>query len=138
MRKTISSFLITAVFGLAGTLVMAQDQVPSNPSQANGPVEARQGHRQLDPSVQARHMAKRLKLSADQQSQVAGILAAQRDQVTSLRSDASLSREDRYARMQSIRGESESKIRALLTDDQKQSFDQMEQQRRDRQQNHKS
>ena len=43
--------------------------------------------------------------------------------------DQSLSREDRRARMQSIRQDSQTKIEAVLNDQQKQKFEAMQQER---------
>ncbi len=137
MKKTMVGFVIAGVLGVTGSLVMAQDQTPASPAQSNRSDQTQQRSHVVDPAVQAQHMAKRLNLTSDQQTQVLNVLTAQQDQVKSVRSDSSLSRDDRHAKMQSIRTDSESKIRALLTDDQKQRFDQMQQQRRDRQASHK-
>lgn len=137
MKRRVSGLVVTAVFGLAGSFAMAQDPPQPNASPANAPVQsdaAHTRHRQhaIDPDLQAQHMAKRLKLTPEQQSQVVTILTAQRDQAAGLRQDTSLSKEDRQAKMAALRTDSQSKIRALLTDDQKTSFDQMQQQRHDR------
>lgn len=138
MKKTMIGFVVAGVLGVTGSLVMAQDQTPASPTQADGSDQTRQRTHVVDPAVQAQHMAKRLNLTSDQQTQVLNVLTAQQDQVKGLRGDSSLSREDRHVKMQSIRADSQSKIRALLTDDQRQRFDQMQQQRRDRQASHKS
>ena len=77
-------------------------------------------------------MTKRYSLSSDQQAQIKPILANQQQQMQALRQDSSLSREDKMAKMKSIRDDSSSKIQAVLNDSQKQKFAQ-DQQRRQQQ-----
>ena len=47
-------------------------------------------------------------------------------------SDSSLSREDRQAKMRAVQEDSDTKILGLLTDTQKQTYDQMQQEMRER------
>ena len=133
--KTLRIFAFSAALASAGTmLVAAQEQAPANP-----PAMAAQGeHRQADPSRQVKHMAKQLNLSADQQSQLLPILTARRDQVQSLRNDSSLSNQDRRSKMQALRSDTDGKIRALLNEDQRKSYDQMQQQQHDRMANRRA
>jgi protein CpxP len=88
----------------------------------------------MDPDQQLAAMTKRYNLSADQQSQIKPILASQHDQMLALRGDSSLSREERMAKMQSIRGDSNTKIEAILNDDQKKQFEQDQQNMQERMQ----
>ena len=137
MRKRWTGIVLSSVLGISGGLALAQEQPSTTPPPADGPVQAGHARRTADPNERVQQMAKRLKLTPDQQNQVLGILTAQREQVSGLRSDASLSREDRRAKMQAIRTDSDNKIRSVLTDDQKQTFDAMQQRRMAKQQNHK-
>ena len=69
------------------------------------------GHRgMMDPAQQLEGMTKRYNLSADQQTQLKPILASQQQQMQALRWDSLLSREDRMAKMQSIRADTKTKI----------------------------
>ena len=136
MKKIVAGLVLSSLVGLSGSLLFAQEATPNTPTQTTDP-QMQPGNHGVDPSVQAQHLAKRLKLTSDQQTQVLNILSTQHDQVASLRSDASLSHADRRSRLQAVRADSESKIRALLNDDQKQTFDQMQQQRMEKQQNRK-
>ncbi len=135
MKKLIGTFALSALLAVAGNAV-AQDQPAASGSGSDNSAQHQHAQRQVDPQQQVEHMAKKLNLTADQKSQLLPILTARRDQMEGLRSDSSLSREDRHAKMQSIRTDSESKIRAVLTDNQKQTYDQMQQQMRERRQNH--
>ena len=55
-------------------------------------------------------------------------------QMKAMHQDTSLSQDDRHAKMMSIHQASETKIRAVLNDDQKTKFDEMVAQRRERMQ----
>lgn len=63
-------------------------------------------------------------LSTDQQNQVKPILMDQQQRMQLLRLDSSLSPEEKKAKMQSIRSDSNAKIEAILNDDQKKQFEQ--------------
>jgi protein CpxP len=69
-------------------------------------------------------MTTRYSLTAEQQDQVKPILVSQQHQIQGLRDDTVLSREDRMAKVQTIRTDSNAKIKAVLNDDQKKQFEQ--------------
>lgn len=132
MKKQIMTLALTTFFGL-GTIgvAVAQQQEQTAPAPVQG-----QEHRPVDPQQQLRMLTKRLNLSADQQNQILPILTDREQQIAGLRADNSLSPKDRHAKMRAVREDSDTKIRALLNDNQKQAYDQMLQQRRDRMQQH--
>jgi protein CpxP len=78
----------------------------------------------MDPDEQLARMTTRYSLTAEQQDQVKPILVIQQHQIQELRDDTALSREDRTAKMQTIRSDSNAKIKAILNDDQKKQFEQ--------------
>jgi hypothetical protein len=80
----------------------------------------------MSPEQQAAHLAKALKLSADQENQIKPILADRQQQMEALRHDTSMSQPDKFAKMKSLRDDSNSKIEAVLNDTQKQRFEQMQ------------
>jgi periplasmic protein CpxP/Spy len=75
-------------------------------------------------------MAKKLGLTPDQVSKIEPILADRDQQMQSLRSDTTLAPQDRRAKVRSVRHDSDGKIEALLSDSQKQQYEQMKQSRR--------
>ncbi len=83
---------------------------------------------------QVARMTKRYNLSADQQTQIKPILANQQQQMQALREDSSLSRDDKMAKMKSIREDSSTKIQAILNDTQKQKYAQDQQRMQERMQ----
>lgn len=81
---------------------------------------------------QARHLARTLGLSRDQVAQIRPILAGRIQQMQALRADPSLNPQDRRQRARAIQQDSRAKIEAVLNDTQKQQFEQMLAQRRNR------
>jgi periplasmic protein CpxP/Spy len=123
MKKPFGFLLQSAVL-VAGLVCSAQmfgqEKEPRFPPDTSAPPPV-SGHR--DTAQQLEGMTKRYNLSADQQIQIKPILESQQQQMQALRGDSSLSREDRMAKMQSIRADSNKKIEAILNDDQKKQFE---------------
>jgi protein CpxP len=94
----------------------------SAPPPKQGPSGGRHG--MLDPDEQLARMTTRYSLTTEQQDQVKPILVSQQRQIQGLRDDTALSREDRMAKVQTIRSDSNAKIKAVLNDDQKKQFEQ--------------
>jgi periplasmic protein CpxP/Spy len=105
----------------------APDQ--SAPAQPMSPQAMR---RAPNANRQARHLAKTLGLSHSQVAQIKPILAYRIQQMQSLRADPSLSAQDRRQKAHEIMQDSRAKIEAVLNDSQKQQFEQMLAQRRNR------
>jgi protein CpxP len=126
MKKLLSCLIQSSVLAaglVCGTHVFAQE--PGFPPETSAP-PPQQGlagdHR--DPAQQLAGMTRRYNLSTDQQNQVKPILMDQQQRMQLLRLDSSLSPEEKKAKMQSIRRDSNSKIEAILNDDQKKQFEQ--------------
>jgi protein CpxP len=134
-RIALSGFLATGLT-LCSAAVFAQDSAaPAADAQQaqNGP--GRMGGRQpMNPDEQVARMTKRYNLSSDQQTSIKPILANQQQQMQALRGDSTLSRDDRMAKMRSIREDSNTKIQAILNDSQKQKFAADQQQMQERMQ----
>ena len=131
-------------FGLACGLAAAQSgsaqgdqssppQGQSTPPQGGqmgqvGPM-GRMGHR-MTPDEQLQRMSERLNLTDDQKEKIKPILEDRQKQMEALRSDTSLSPEDRRAKMHSLMQETHSKISAVLTEEQRQKLNEMRPRRR--------
>jgi periplasmic protein CpxP/Spy len=81
---------------------------------------------------QLKHLSKKLNLSDDQQAKLRPILEDQRKQMDEIRNDSSLSREDRFSKMQEARQGSDTQIKSVLNDDQQKAFDKMREERANR------
>ena len=131
MKKQIWSLVFLTISGFGAAMGMAQDQdAPSAPPQ--GSDQARRPR--MDPDLQLKMMTKHLKLTADQQSQILPILTATQTEMQKLRDDSSVAPEDRRSKMMAMREANETKINAVLNDDQKKTYAQMQQQMRERMQ----
>jgi ribosome recycling factor len=86
----------------------------------------------MDPGRRTQMMKDRLSLSDDQTSQVKSILEDSQTKMEALRSNSSLSQDDRRSQMMSLRKAENDKIEALLTADQKTKYEAMQQEMRGR------
>jgi hypothetical protein len=84
------------------------------------------------PDKQVKHLAKQLGLNRDQVAQIRPIIAERDQQIAQLRSNTMLAPRNRRARMMAIQQSSATKIEALLNDSQKQQFEQITAERRNR------
>ena|ERR1035438_8807514 len=103
-------------------------QEPGSPPETSAP-PPKQGpsggqHGTMDPDEQLARMTTRYSLTAEQQDQVKPILMDQQQRMQLLRLDSSLSPDEKKAKMQTIRSDSNAKIKAVLNDDQKKQFEQ--------------
>ena len=83
----------------------------------------------------AKHLTKQLNLSADQQTKLKPILEDQRKQMEAVHNDSSLSREDRFSKMQALRQSSDADIKGVLNEEQQKNFDKMRAEQHDRMKN---
>ena len=89
----------------------------------------------MDPGRRTEMLKDRLGLSDSQTAQVKTILEDGRTKMEALRSNSSLSQDDRRSQAMSLRKAENEKIEALLTPDQKTKFETMQQQMRGRMRN---
>jgi protein CpxP len=126
MKRQLCSLVLT---GLLATGVMLAQEPGSAPEQGAPQADSggmgghRGGRGMMDPDQRLAHMTKRYKLTADQQNQIKPILQDEQQQMQSMRSDTTSSREDKMAKMKSTHEASNQKIEAVLTDEQKQKFE---------------
>ncbi len=110
----------------------AQSDQASSPSTDPG-TGRRMGHRQM-PSVddQLKHLTSKLNLSDDQQAKLKPILEEQRKEMEQVHNASSLSREERFHKMQELRQSSDTQIKSVLNEDQQKNFDKMREEQRNR------
>lgn len=105
---------------------------------ATGLALAEPQQQQRSPEHRMEMLTKRLNLTADQQSKLLPIMTNRQQQIRAIFQDSSLSREDRIAKIQAVRKDSNAKIEALLTDEQKQNFEQLQQEAQQRAHGHRA
>jgi periplasmic protein CpxP/Spy len=91
----------------------------------------REGRRsfRMTPDQQLQLLSERLNLTDDQKAKIKPILEDRQKQMEGLRSDTSLSQEDRHTKMRSIMEDFRTKINSVLTDEQRQKFEELGQRR---------
>ncbi len=114
---------------LSGSALLAQDT-----SLGGAPEGGMRGmhHGPMSPDQELSHLTKALNLTSDQQSQIKPILENRQQQLMQLHGDTSMSRQDKMAKMKSLDGDSNSKLEAVLTSEQKPKYEQMIQHRKER------
>jgi len=140
MHKLRYLFVLTlfCVVGMVTLSAMAQDN-GDNQSQAPAPAAAAphwHGRGQFDPAKRTEMLTKHLDLSSDQQSKVLDTLKSEQSQMEALRSDSSVSQEDRRSKMMDIHKSTNDQVRAILNSDQQKKWDEM-QSRREQWQGHR-
>lgn len=132
MNATKVTILLGALLSAGVLLAQAPDsnQPQSATAQQSAQAQTDRPHRNFDPAQQAAHLGKRLGLSIEQVAQLTPILTDRWQQMQTLRTDASLTPKDRHAKAHAIMQDSNNKIEAILSDVQKQQFEQMQAERR--------
>jgi periplasmic protein CpxP/Spy len=128
-RSLTMAFLLAALACTITSAAVAQsndDNAPPTP-QAGGPPPGGRGH--FDPVKRTEMLTKQLTLTSDQQSKVLDILKSEQSQMEKLRSDSSLSQDDRRSKMMEIHKASDDQIRALLDPDQQKKWDALQSER---------
>jgi periplasmic protein CpxP/Spy len=125
--------------GLVAGAAMAQDAPPAGPPPgAQGPPSGGPGgpRGMMNPERRAGMLQKRLSLSDDQTTQVKAIFEDGRTKMEALRSNTSLSQEDRRAQMMALHQTEDTKVEAVLTPDQKTKYEAMQAEMHQRMQDH--
>jgi protein CpxP len=131
-----AAMLAVCAAALCAAPAMAQDNSapPAPPLQDHmgSPMGGRGGMQEH----QLEMMTKRLNLTPDQVTQVKAIDADTMKQAMAVRNDTTLSQADKRSKMMDLHTAAQTKIRALLTDDQKTKYDAMQAEMKERMQNH--
>lgn len=117
------------VLALAGMLTLgvcsaaqAQDNPQPQPSQG----QEGHGRGRMNPDRQLERLTRELDLTADQQSQIKPLLVDRDQRMQTLFQNQSLAEDDRRTQAKTIRDDTDSKIMAILNDDQKQKYTAMQ------------
>lgn len=134
-KRCMLALTLAALVYTVTPAAVAQDNGNNSqqPAQA-APME--HGHGHWDPQQRTDMLTKRLNLTSDQQAKVLDVFKSEQSQMESLRSDSSLSREDRHAKMMDIHKATNDQIRGVLDPDQQKKFDAMQERHHERMQEH--
>ena len=123
LKCSLLALTLAAVAYAVVPSAMAQDSGATD-QQAAPPEHGHGGH--VDPERRTEMLTKQLKLTSDQQPKVLDIFKSAQSQMQSLRSDTSLSQDDRRSKMMEIRKTSDDQVRALLDTNQQKKWDAMQ------------
>jgi Spy/CpxP family protein refolding chaperone len=128
-------FVAAMVIGFCGSTLMAKDaNEPNKPRH-----KMREQQRPMKDPVETRleAMTKHLDLTKAQQDSIKPIMQEQVKQMQALRADQAIKPEERRAKMLAIMQETNTKIEAQLTPEQKEKFKKQQEMRKERMEEHK-
>ena len=127
MKPVLRLALLGFALAIAGTGVAIaqpfQDTATSSDSAATKPV-----HQAPDPQRQTARLSRKLQLTPEQAAKIEPILQSRVLQMQQLRADTTLAPSDRRAKMRALMQDSNTQLQAVLTDSQRQQYQQMQQQ----------
>jgi periplasmic protein CpxP/Spy len=123
LKYSLLALTLATVAYAAVPSAVAQDSGATD-QQAAPPEHGHGGH--FDPERRTEMLTKQLKLTSDQQPKVLDIFKSAQSQMQSLRSDTSLSQDDRRSKMMEIRKTSDDQVRTLLDSNQQKKWDAMQ------------
>ncbi len=109
-------------FTIIAPLARAQDQPPANAQTVRQPPS---------PEQVVELLGKKLDLTEDQKAKIAPIIAGRQQQTQALRADTSMRQRKKMRKLKSIFKDSDKKIEAILTKEQKQQYAQIKEQMRE-------
>ena len=133
MQTRLCTLALSGLLALGTTAALAQDNPPppQDQNQAGPPPQGPGGRgMRMDPDRQLAHLTRELSLTTDQQAQIKPLLVERQQKIQALMQDQSVAPEDRHAQMRTIAEGTNNSIKALLTEDQKQKFAEMQQRMR--------
>ena len=127
LKQGLLALLLAAVVYTGVPLAAAQDSGSNDQQSTTAGAPPEHGHGgHFDPEKRTEMLTKQLKLTSDQQPKVLDILKSSQSEMQSLRSDSSVSQEDRRSKMMQIHKTSDDQIRALLDPNQQKKWDAMQ------------
>jgi periplasmic protein CpxP/Spy len=128
MQKSIrlTAILFAALLLTYCSSIRAQDSSNQQPnSQGQSQMGGGKGMRHGGPERRLEFLSQQLNLTDDQKSKLKPILEDESKQMKTVWDDASLSEDQKHAKMKDIRESTRPQIEAILTPDQKQKFEQL-------------
>ncbi len=130
MNKRFLVFAAAALLAASVSAVQARAQdAPAAPagSAASSPARSHSGPGDaMSPDRQVERLSRQLTLTEAQKTKITPIFADRQKQMEAIRADSSLTPEQRHSKMRAAFDDSNAKIRAELTDEQKTKFDEMQ------------
>ena len=126
MKRLLLSSTLAITFAATAAFCQQPAQQPANDATTTQqPADQHGRHHSFDPHKAAQRIGKRLNLTDDQTAKLEPILATQQQKIAALRSDTSLSRDQRREQFKAIQQDTKSQLATVLTPDQLQQLQSM-------------
>lgn len=128
MKRILLSSTLALILTAPAAFCQQTAQQPTNDATAQQPADQGQHgrrHHAFDAHKAALHLGKRLNLTDDQTAKLEPILASQQQKMASLRSDTSLTQDQRRQQFRSIHQDTKTQLATVLTPDQLQQLQSM-------------
>jgi len=124
MKRSLLCALLSLAMICGATALYAQQDAQQNTGSQSG----QRGHQMMSPDQRLEHMTKTLDLNNEQQQNIKIILEKQQTDAQALRQDTSLSPAQRRAKMQELRQSTDQQINDILSPEQQQKWQQVQEQ----------
>lgn len=126
VKRLVLTSTLALSFAASAAFCQQSSQQPVNDTVTQQqPSDQHGSHHSFDPHKAAQRISKRLNLTDDQTAKLEPILAAQQQKMAALRSDSSLTRDQRREQFKTIHQETKSQLATVLTPDQLQQLQSM-------------
>ena len=118
----------TLIFGVllsTGAVFASAQAAPTDQPSNQAQGTQGRGRRNMNPDKQIQVLTRKLNLTPDQAAQITPILHDRAEQMRALRADTTITPADRRAKAKGITDDGNSKIEAVLNDQQKQQYQEM-------------
>jgi len=119
--------LLGFALNLGATSVAYARPFQDTPPPAGNAGVAPAQHAMPDPQKQTARLSRKLQLTPDQAAKIEPILQSRQQQMQQIRADASSSPHDQHQKMRALKQDTDSQIQAILTDSQRQQYQQIQQ-----------
>jgi Spy/CpxP family protein refolding chaperone len=125
MKLALRLALLSFALSVVGTAVAQSSPDATAPAASTSTMAA---HQPADPQQQVARLSRKLQLTPAQAAKIEPILQSRQQQMQQLRADTSMTPNDRRTKMRSIMQDANTQLQSVLTDSQKQQYQQMMQQ----------
>ena len=125
-KQSLLVLVAAGLISIAAPFAPAQDSSPNDQQSQPSQGEGHWRHSPPDPAQRTRELTKHLKLTSDQQAKVLEIFQSAHSQMESVHQDASVSQQDRRAKMMEIHKNTDEQVRGLLDSTQQKKWDEMQ------------
>lgn len=122
MKRILFSTALAVALAATPAFCQQSAQPPANDTTTQAAAQPGHRHHKMDPQKAAQRIGKKLNLTADQTAKLEPILASQQQKLAELRSNTSLTPDQRREQFRAIHQDTQSQLSGVLTPDQMQQL----------------